>query len=302
MGKKVTGGSEWEKNINMLTKEQSKYLSGVLSKGTTAKSKRAYQGFLEEDPELDLDKLLGRSRDVYKDMMNQGTDQAAFKTGVVDPMMQQYNQQVLPATQQRFVDANAGSSSALNQALASGANDLTTQMGSMYLPFMQSQQQMRLAGAQGYAGLADPYINQYNQANANKLTALAGINGLAGQQTFTPLISQHQGIIGPTVGAAGQVAAGYARSSEKVKENIREYEKGLDIVKNLDVKIYDYVEEVGGDKNKIGVIAEKVPQEIQGMVNGVLGVDLYGLIGLLINSVKELNKKIEVLEGKCLSQ
>lgn len=299
MGKSSTlsGGSKHSGNVDLFTKEQKNYLSGILTKGTTAKAKRSYQGFLEEDPELDLDKLLGRSRDVYKDMMKQGTDQEAFKTGVVDPMMQQYQQQVLPATQQRFVDANAGSSSALNQALASGANDLTTQMGQMYLPFMQNQQQVRLAGAQGYAGLADPYINQYNQANANKLSALSGINGIAGQQTFTPMISQQSGIMGPLIGTAGQIgAAGLKYSSEKVKENIRPYEKGLEVIKNLAVKIYDYKKELGGSKNRVGVIAEQVPTEISAEIDGIKAVDMYGLIGLLINSVKELNEKIEQLQ------
>jgi hypothetical protein len=301
MGKTMMGSSKHEKNISMLTKDQSRYLSDILTRGSSQKAKREYQGFLDDKTDIDLDKLLNPARDVYGDLMNQGNDESAFKKGVVDPMMQQYNQQVLPATQQRFVDANAGSSSALNQALASGANDLTTQMGSLYLPFMQGQQQTRLQAAQGYASLANPYLDLYQGSQANKLTALSGLNSLAGQQTFTPLISKREGLAGPLINAAGNIA-GAKMSSETVKENIREYEKGLDVVKNLDVKIYDYVEEVGGDKNKIGVIAEKLPHEIQGMVNGVLGVDLYGLIGLLINSVKELNQRIEVLEGKCLSQ
>jgi len=234
--------------------------------------------------------------------MKQGDDAGAFKTGVVDPMMQQYKQQVLPGLQQRFVDANAGSSSALNQALASSANDLTTQMGSMYLPFMQGQQQTRMAAAQGYAGLANPYINQYNQANANKLSALSGLGGLAGQQTFSPLISQREGIMGPLIGAGGVIGAA-AMSSEKVKENIRPYDKGIEVIKNLDVKLYDYKKEVGGDKNCVGVIAETLPEEIQKQIEGIKAVDLYGLIGLLINSVKELDKRLEELGGKtCLSQ
>lgn len=352
MGKTVTGGSKHEKNIELLSKDQKRFLSDVLSSGSASKSKRAYQGFLEnrapfsQFSEKDLDKMLGSSksmykdvmssdplqkywdkasptRDTYRELMSQGNDEKAFKTGVVDPMMQQYNQSVLPALQQRFVDANAGSSSALNQALASSANDLTTQMGSMYLPFMQGQQQTRLsaaqglqnsinpymqgaqqqqqtqlAAAQGLAGLANPYLDLYKQSNANKLSALSGLGGLAGQQTFTPLISQQSGILGPTIGAAGTYAAAsaLAASSEDVKENIRPYDKGLSVVKGLDVKIYDYIPEFGGEKNKVGIIAEKVPQEIQGIVQGVRAVDLYGLVGLLINAVKELSTKVEELE------
>lgn len=194
-----------------------------------------------------------------------------FQKSVVDPTMQTYNQQIIPGIQQHFVDANASSSSALNQALTQSATDLGTMLGSQQLDFFKQQQ-------------------------ANQLSALSGLGGLAGQQTFTPLISQKQGILGPLIGAAGKIGAAAMLSSEKVKENIRDYEKGLDVIKDLEVKIYDYIEGVGGAKNKVGIIAETVPQEIQGEIQGIKTVDLYGLVGLLINSVKEMHKRIVHLE------
>lgn len=198
--------------------------------------------------------------------------QDVFNKAIVDPAMQNYNQQIVPALQQRFVDANAGSSSALNQALGQSAADLSNMLGGHYLNF-------------------------FNQQQANKLSALSGLGGLASQQTFTPLVSQNQGLVGPLIQAGGNIAsAAVAASSEKVKENIRPYEKGLDIIKDLEVKIYDYVESLGGHKDKVGVMAERVPNEIQAEINGVKAVDLYGLIGLLINSVKELNEKIVQLQ------
>jgi hypothetical protein len=200
-----------------------------------------------------------------------------FQKSIVDPAMQQYQQQVLPAIQQRFVDADAGSSSALNQALSQSASDLTKGFGQQYGNFFQQQQ-------------------------ANQQAALQGLGGLATQQTFTPQIQQRGGILGPLIGAAGQLGGGYMMSSEEVKENIRDYSKGLDVIGKLDVKIYDYIEKVGGQKNKVGVIAEKVPKEITGEIDGIKSVDLYGLIGLLINSVKELNGKIVQLEGTCQHQ
>jgi hypothetical protein len=272
MGKSSTlsGGSKHSGNVDLFTKEQKNYLSGILSKGTTNKAKQNYQGFLESGIDYDIEGMLGSGQD-------------AFQKGVVDPMMQQYQQQVLPATQQRFVDANAGSSSALNQALATGANDLTTQMGQMYLPFMQHREDMR----------ADLYKNQ----ELNRLNALSGLSGLAGMNSFTPMINQRQGILGPLIGAGGQLGgAAIMASSEKVKENIRPYEKGLEVIKNLAVKIYDYKKELGGSKNRVGVIAEQVPTEISAEIDGIKAVDMYGLIGLLINSVKELNEKIEQLQ------
>lgn len=288
------GSTKHEKNIPMLTKDQKRFLSDVLTRGTSQKAKRAYQGYLEDEPEINLDKLLKPSKQTYKDLMNQGSGMDAFKSGVVDPMMLQYSQQVLPAVQQRFADMNAGSSSALNQALAASANDLTTQMSANYIPFMQGQQATRLAAAQGYASLSNPYVDLYKQAQSNRLNALSGLGSLAGQHTFTPLISQREGIAGPLIGAGGSIGAAMM-SSRNIKKNIREYGKGLEEVRNLDVKIYDYKEDFGGSKNRVGVIAEDVPKEVTTEVNGVLAVDLYGLIGLIINSVKELDKKIEKL-------
>lgn len=108
---------------------------------------------------------------------------AAFQKGVVDPTLQTYNQQVVPGIQQRFVDANASSSSALNQALAQSAGDLSTSLGSQYLQYQQGQQQ-------------------------NTLNALAQLGGLAGQRSFEPIVSQQQGILGPLIGGLGMLGAG----------------------------------------------------------------------------------------------
>lgn len=263
MGKTVKGGSTHEKNVKLLTHDQRKFLGNIL-KDSRRPAQKSYLDLLKKPQYPDEQFLLD-----------------SFQKGIADPLMQNYNQQILPSIQQRFVDANAGSSSALNQALAQSAKDLSTQMGQFYLPFLGSQQQF------------------YQQQQQNRLSALAGLGGLAGQQTFQPIVSQQQGLLGPAIGAGGMLgAAKIMASSEKVKENIRDYNKGLDVLKDMDVKIYDYIESVGGAKNKVGVIAEKVPEEIQASLNGVKAVDLYGLVGLLINAVKELNEKIEQLEEK----
>lgn len=189
--------------------------------------------------------------------------------------MMNYEQQVLPALQQRFVDANAGSSSALNQALAQSANDLTTGLGAQYGQFFQNQQ-------------------------ANQLSALSGLSGLAGQQTFSPLVSQSGGILGPLIQAGGQAgAAAIMASSEKVKENIKDFKKiGLKELKDFKVKQYDYIEAVGGQKDKIGLIAEELPDELTAEKDGILHVDLYALMSVMINAIQELNDKIVQLEKK----
>lgn len=259
MGKTLMDSSERKADINLLSPEQQSVLGQLLGGDVGQLGGQAFSQFLQPySPEQTDD---------------------VFQKSIMAPTMQQYERQVLPAIQQRFVDANAGSSSALNQTLAQSATDLGTMLGGQY-------------------------GQMYGQQQQNQLQALGGIGNLLGTRTFEPHIQQTQGILGPMIGAAGQIGGGYATgagmaaamSSEKVKENIKPYSKGLDVIKNLDVKIYDYIKSVGGEKNKVGVIAEKLPEEIQVELEGIKAVDLYGLIGLLINSVKELNNKIAVLE------
>jgi len=205
--------------------------------------------------------------------MGQEQMDEVFQKAYVDPAMQTFEQQMIPAIQQRFTDSNAGSSSALNQALAQSAGDLSTALGSQYGQFFQNQQQQQLQA-----------INQF-------LPLLTG-------QTFSPLIQQQSGILGPLIGAAGQIGAGVAMSSKEVKENIREYEKGLEEFMELDVKQYDYIEDVGGQKDKVGLIAEDIPEELTAKKDGILHVDLYGVMGLMINAMQEMYEKIVQLEGK----
>jgi hypothetical protein len=229
---------------NLLTPEQSGYLS------------QAGQGFGQ-----------------FAQGMSPQDMQSAFQQSVVDPSMQTFNQQVIPGIQQRFVDAGAGSSSALNQALGGAAENLTTSLQSQYLPFLQGQQQ-------------------------NQLSGLGGLQGLAGMRTFQPY--QQEGILGDILSMFGEIAKGaaMAASSREVKENIKKYEGGLSTIKDMEVKKFDYKPEFGGTKGTIGLIAEEVPEEFQGEINGVKAVNLYSLIGLLINSMKELTTKVELLEAK----
>lgn len=98
--------------------------------------------------------------------------------------MQALEQQILPAIQQRFTDVNAGSSSALNQALAQSATDLSTALGSQFGQFAQNQQQQQLSAL----GLLPSFLTQ---------------------QQFQPIVTQQSGILGPLIGAGGMVGGGY---------------------------------------------------------------------------------------------
>jgi hypothetical protein len=209
-----------------------------------------------------------------------GSFEDQFQKGVVDPSLQTYNQDILPALEQRYADAGAGSSSALNQALVRSTDDISNLLAGQRIGYQGQQQQFR-----------------QNAQNS----ALQTIMGLMGQKAFQPIVQgPTEGLIKPLIGAGGQLgAASIIASSSKVKENIKDYNKSLDVVSALNVKQYDYTIDVPGKKkNRIGLIAEELPEDITSDVNGVLSVDVYGLVSMLVNCVKELNAKIKVLESK----
>jgi len=117
--------------------------------------------------------------------MMQGMDpnqmQDLFQQSFIDPAMMNFEQQVIPSIQESFGAANAGSSSALNQALAQSGRDLSTMLGTQMGQFAQGQQ-------------------------SNALNALQSINQSVGQRAFDPIITQKQGWLNPLIGAAGTAA------------------------------------------------------------------------------------------------
>jgi len=115
-----------------------------------------------------------------------------YQKGVVDPSLQTYSQQILPAIQERFLDANAGSSSALNQALAKSATDLSA----------------------GLSGRLSELVLQGQQDNSrNQMGGLSLILQLLGQRTFDPIVQgPNTGILKDLIGVGGQAAAAYIGS------------------------------------------------------------------------------------------
>lgn len=107
-----------------------------------------------------------------------------FQKSFVDPAQQQLQRQIIPGIKESMLGANESGSSALNQALSQAATDVSTALGSQYM-------------------------NQFNQQNQNALQALGLMGGYAGQQQFQPYFQQRQGILGPLIGAGGQLGAGY---------------------------------------------------------------------------------------------
>lgn len=135
-----------------------------------------------------LNMILGGTGNQSMDALGnllQGYDEDMFQQGVVDPSMREYQNQILPSIQQRFVDANAGSSSALNQALTQSAGDLTSV-------------------------LAGKRIDLQNSMAGKQLGALGQILGLLGQRAFDPIVQGPQaGMLKDLVGSAPAVATKY---------------------------------------------------------------------------------------------
>lgn len=154
------GGTQLGQSADLLAPEQRQFLSGVLG-NAAPQAGEAYSQFLQPQGMEDY--------------------QSLFEQSYINPAMQAFNRQVLPSIQQQFVDAGAGSSSALNQALAEAATDVTTNLGSQFGNFFQQQQQ-------------------------NKLGALGQLGGLSGQKTLEPTTEEIQGWLGPVLDAVIKAA------------------------------------------------------------------------------------------------
>ena len=108
-----------------------------------------------------------------------------FQQSYVDPSLQALQRQIIPALKEGFLGLDESGSSSLNRALAQSASDVS-------------------------AGLGHQRMNLFQQQQQNKISALSGLGGLAGQRTFEPQVEHSQGILGQLIAAAGQVGAGFA--------------------------------------------------------------------------------------------
>ena len=154
MGKLLMGGTEHVGNVGLLTPQQQNFLTQAM-------------GGLGQ-----MGQPMGPEQ--FGEM---------FQKSYVDPMQQILQRQIIPAIKEQFLGEESGSS-ALNQALAQSATDLTTALGSQYM-------------------------GQYGQEQNRILQALGALGGLSGQRTFEPMIQQNQGILGPLIGSLGQLGGAY---------------------------------------------------------------------------------------------
>lgn len=230
-----------------------------------------------------------------------------------------YQRYTQPSIAAQFQPRNSAAKQALKQSsedlhtsLASNFANLKNSIAGNYLNQLTNNRQFganaMLQANSGLMGnqispISGGHVPSYNQPQGGTsgiggdligggLNAL-GIWGAAG---FPGLTSASAPSIATTI---APIAATAFASSKDVKENIKEYTKGLETIRELDVKNYDYTIDVPGRKdNRVGLIAEDIPEELQVMLADVRAVDVYGLVGLLVNCVKQLDEKVKALEAK----
>ena len=88
-------------------------------------------------------------------------------------------------------------------------------------------------------------------------------------------------------------------SLESKKKNIERFKNGLDLIKNSDIYTFHYKREKDDDKKHIGlVIGEKYNTTNEVISQDGNSIDLYSMIGIAWQTIKELNQKIETLEKR----
>lgn len=83
------------------------------------------------------------------------------------------------------------------------------------------------------------------------------------------------------------------------KKNITPFENGLELIKNADLYNFNYKNESDEHKKHIGLIINEdynTPNEV--ISDGEKSIDIYSMISVAWQSIKELNNKVEELETK----
>lgn len=274
---------------------------------------------------------------LVKDFARAGKGAEKIFEPIKQEALANFEQQTTPEIANQYGRESGSGSSALNQAMAAAkvnlqrglASDFAGLQANLAGNLLGQREQSRQFGSQFQAGQnqfgaqfkagQNQFATQSQLANLNaRMQANAGVMGQPINPVFgglQPSYNQKQGgtsgmggaLIGGGLGALGSFAgseagaaaiAGLFASSKEIKENIREYDKGLEVVRELEVKNYDYIIPTEGrQQNRVGLIAEDVPEELQGMIGDIKAVDVYGLVSLLVNCVKQLDEKVKILEA-----
>lgn len=157
MGQTALGSTQLGQNAPLLNAQQNQFLSSVLG-GVQGQAGQAYNNFLNP--------------------MSTGDYEGLFQQYYVNPAQKALQQQVIPSIQQSFVDQGAGSSSALNQALAAAASDVSSSLGQNFGNFLSQTR---------------------GQDRNQMLQALGQLGSLGTARTFEPTTETGEGWLGPSL-------------------------------------------------------------------------------------------------------
>jgi hypothetical protein len=111
--------------------------------------------------------------------------------------------------------------------------------------------------------------------------------------------------IGGELKVSGDITA-FFTSDERLKDNITPIDDPLAKVMSISGNTYDWNEKSGKEGHDVGVIAQEVqsilPEAVTERDNGYLAVDYHKIVPLLIESIKNLNEKVESLEQRLLDK
>ena len=115
-----------------------------------------------------------------------------------------------------------------------------------------------------------------------------------GITTFTKLINGREMVLSG-IGTANEFDA---LSDINYKKNIKTVENGLDKIVSLRGVSYDWKQ---SDRSSYGVIAQELEEVLPELVHGGFGndpktVNYNGIIGVMIESIKELKQEVETLK------
>jgi len=152
------------------------------------------------------------------------------------------------------------------------------------------------------ANLFSLYVNSNVKFNSNVVincnliasNSVIFTNTLTVGQSATPALnlSGYQLNVNGNMGLSGNI---FTISDETLKKNVKTYENALYQINNCRGVSFNYIND--NNKINIGVIAQEIekiiPEVVETNIDGIKNVNYLGLIGVLIEAIKELNKKID---------
>jgi|GEM_PF-3295966 len=214
-----------------------------------------------------------------------------------------------------FTGANTYSSTASITATGTSAGNL--RIGVTYSTYSSglSATSLQLAG-NGVGVLFDPttntvgFLNGFGGGSGTYLsiTPTSGTVGLANNTLYTTAVDAIKG---------GSSTAWIATSDIRLKNNIQDYTKGLDLLNQIKPRTWVYNGKGGSTQGAegLGVVADEIEQVLPSVIRTIPGklnpedtettdikhVDTTEITWLLVNAVKELSAKVTALEEQILN-